>query len=217
MADEHLGPWEPLSPQDGGRLFSDCGARWWIGGGWAIDLLIGHQTRQHSDLDVLILRPEQHAVRAHLHDWDVHAADPPGSLRPWRIGEVLPSSVHDVWCRRDPSAPWSFQLMIDDVDGDEWLFRRDNRIRRPVATLSGRASLPGLPVLAADVQLLYKSGSPRTKDAPREKDGADFVSALPHLAHEECSWLREVLLLTRPDHDWIGRLERGSVAPGLMR
>jgi len=28
MAAEHLGPWVPLSPDDAGRLFSDCGASW---------------------------------------------------------------------------------------------------------------------------------------------------------------------------------------------
>jgi hypothetical protein len=200
MANQHLGLWVPLSPEEGGELFSGCRAKWWVAGGWAIDLLVGRQTRSHGDLDVLVLRPEQHVVRSYLKAWDVHAADPPGTLRPWPIGEVLPPSVHDIWCRRDPSAPWSFQLMIDDIDGDDWLFRRDNRVRRPVTTLFGRASRPGLPVLAPEVQLLYKSGS------LREKDAEDFVSALPHLAVDERHWLREALRATRPDHDWICRL-----------
>jgi hypothetical protein len=130
----------------------------------------------------------------------VHAAVPPGSLRPWPEGEVLPPSVHDIWCRRDPSAPWSFQLMIDDVDADDWLFRRDHRIRRGVTTLFGRASRPGLPVLAPEVQLLYKSGSLRDKDA------ADFATVVALLTEPERAWLRESLLVTRPDHEWIARL-----------
>lgn len=29
----------------------------WLGGGWAVDALVGHQTRRHSDLD-LVIRPE---------------------------------------------------------------------------------------------------------------------------------------------------------------
>ena len=206
MAAEHLGPWAPLSPEEAARLFSDCAAAWWVAGGWAIDLLAGGQARPHGDLDVLVLRPEQHVVRSYLKAWDVHAADPPGSLRPWPIAELLPPSVHDIWCRRDPSAPWSFQLMIDDVDRDEWLFRRDHRIRRPVPSLFGRASRSGLPVLAPEVQLLYKSGSPGAKDAPRDKDAYDFARALPHLALDERNWLLEALRVTRPDHDWIGRL-----------
>ncbi len=206
MAAEHLGPWAPLSPDDAGVVFSACEARWWVAGGWAIDLLVGRQTRSHADFDVLVLRPEQHVVRSYLHAWDVHAADPPGTLRPWPIGEILPLSVHDIWCRRDPSAPWAFQLMIDDVHGEDWLFRRDHRIRRPVRTLAGRASRPGLAVLAAEVQLLYKSGS------VREKDAADFDVARPGLSVDERHWLRDALRATHPDHDWIGRLEEDRPA-----
>jgi len=201
MGSGHLGPWEPLAPDDARLLFSKCAARWWVAGGWAIDLLVGRQTRSHEDFDVLVLRPEQHAVREHLHAWDVHAADPPGTLRPWPIGEILPLSVHDIWCRREPSAPWAFQLMIEDVDGEDWLLRRDHRIRLPLSTLAGRASRPGLPVLVAEVQLLYKSGS------LREKDAADFDIARSYLSADQRHWLRDALRATDPDHRWISRLE----------
>lgn len=163
MASQHLGAWAHLTPEDARPVISGCEARWWVAGGWAIDLLVGRQTRSHADVDVLVLRPEQHVVRTHLHAWDVHAADPPGTLRPWPIGEILPLAVHDIWCRRDPSAPWAFQLLIDDVDGDDSLFRRDHRIRLSVRDLAGRASRPGLPVLAAGVQLLCR----RLRDRPR--------------------------------------------------
>lgn len=200
MAAEHLGPWAPLVPEDAAELLSGCVARWWVAGGWAIDLLLGRQTRPHGDLDILVLRPDQHVVRSHLHAWDVHAADPPGALRPWPIGEELPSSVHDIWCRPGPTAPWAFQLMIDDIEDDDWLFRRDKIVRRPVTTLSGRASRPGLPVLAPEIQLLYKSGS------LRDKDLADFDRVLPHLAADERRWLRNTLLATQQDHEWISRL-----------
>src|ERR1700680_5085395 len=28
--------------------------RWWIGGGWGVDALVGRQTRKHVDLDLVI-------------------------------------------------------------------------------------------------------------------------------------------------------------------
>jgi hypothetical protein len=197
---EHLGSWEPLQPEQAAELLADVEARWWIAGGWAIDILVGHQSRVHADLDVLILRPEQHLFRSHLSPWDVQAADPPGSLRPWLLGEMLPAHVHDVWCRPDSTAPWSFQFMIDDVDGDDWMFRRDKAIRRPVSTLTSRASRPGMPVLAAEVELLYKS------KGMRQKDSADFETVLPHLAHGEREWLRRALMATNSRQEWVQRL-----------
>lgn len=32
----------------------EAGCRFWVAGGWGIDALIGHQTRQHRDLDLAI-------------------------------------------------------------------------------------------------------------------------------------------------------------------
>jgi len=195
-----LGRWDPMRPQRAATELAGLPTPWWIAGGWAIDLLLGRQSRVHGDLDVLILRRDHTEVREHLADWDLHAADPPGTLRPWPVGEVLPVHVHDVWCRRDAGSAWELQLMIDDTDGDDWVFRRDARIRRPIAALSGRASTATLPVLSPDVQLLYKS------KGLREKDVADFEVIRPHLASRERDSLRAALETASPGHPWIERL-----------
>jgi lincosamide nucleotidyltransferase A/C/D/E len=31
-----------------------AGVRWWVAGGWGVDVLIGRQTRAHRDLDLLV-------------------------------------------------------------------------------------------------------------------------------------------------------------------
>jgi hypothetical protein len=90
--------------------------------------------------------------------------------------------------------------MIDDTDGDDWLFRRDNRIRRPVQSLAGRASTAELAVLAPEVQLLYKS------EGLRDKDVADFQAVRPYLSANERRWLRANLELVVPGHPWIQEL-----------
>ena len=86
-----LGSWEPLTPALVCGLFAGSGVRWWIAGGWSLDLLVGRQTRRHADIDVTVLRADASAVRAHFAAWDVCVADPPGTgtLRPWRVGEEL--------------------------------------------------------------------------------------------------------------------------------
>lgn len=166
-----------MQPQEAAQLFANALVPWWIAGGWAIDLHVGRRTREHEDLDVLVLRPHLPDLRRCLDGWDLHEADPPGALRPWPSDERLPAHVADVWCRRTPNHPWSLQLMIDETspDGRTWLYRRAPNLQRQWTGLRGPASRPGRLVLAPEIQLLYKSFNPRLKDQ------ADFNALLPQL------------------------------------
>ena len=58
--------WQPLSPAQVQRVLSGLTVPWWIAGGWAIDLHLGRQTREHGDTDVVILRDDQLVVQQHL-------------------------------------------------------------------------------------------------------------------------------------------------------
>lgn len=192
----HELPWEPLVPEVLPDLLADMGAPWWLAGGWAVDAFLGRTTRVHEDTDVLVLRRDLPAFRSALASWDVQAADPPGTLRPWPVDEVLPLHVHDLWCRPAPEAAWALQLMVDDTDGEDWVYRRDPRLRRPVSSLAGPASDSARLVLAPEVQLLQKSRGRRPKDE------ADFAAAAPLLSPEARSWLRDALDLVSPGHPW---------------
>lgn len=197
-----LDEWEPLSVEAVTGLLRGTDVRWWIAGGWALDLHLGRQTRPHHDTDVLVLREELTAVRERLRGWDLHAADPPGTgiLRPWPEHEVLPATLHDIWCRETPTSPWALQLMVDDTDGTDWLYRRDVRIRRPVGELDGPASISHRPVLAPEVQLLYKSRTPRAKDV------ADFHAVVGSLEATRRDWLRRALREVDPGNGWLEAL-----------
>ncbi|MEV5961600.1 nucleotidyltransferase family protein [Kribbella sp. NPDC051952] len=43
-------------------LLSDKGIEVWVDGGWAVDALVGRQTREHGDLDLGVLRPQLDAA-----------------------------------------------------------------------------------------------------------------------------------------------------------
>ena len=166
MTSEH-GRWEPLSIDAVSTLLHSATVPWWIAGGWAIDLQVGARNRIHADVDVLVLRTHLQDLRRCLAGWDLFAADPPGTLVAFPPEASLSPGAHDVWCRPSPQQPWQLQLMVDEVADDDdtvWVYRRDRRIRRPWATLSGPASRPGRLVLTPEVQLLYKSHQPRPKD-----------------------------------------------------
>ena len=48
--------------------------RWWVAGGWALDLALGRRTRPHADLEVSVLAADQQALFEHLRGWDLRAA-----------------------------------------------------------------------------------------------------------------------------------------------
>lgn len=167
-------------------------------------LFLGRQTRDHEDLDVLVLRRDQLAVRTLLGTWDVQVAlpsprDETWPFRPWHLDEVLDPAIHDIWCRPQASLPWAFQLMIDDTRDGWWLFRRTPTVQRELATVGG-CTADGIPYLAPEIQVLYKA------KLHRPKDEADFYQVLPALSVTQRTWLREALFHVHPSHPWLDYL-----------
>lgn len=200
-----FGEWRPWHPQEVARFFSALTVPWWIAGGWALDLFLGGLTRAHEDIDVQFVRRDAQAIQAVFQGWDIqeagHPTTRPGEspFRQWASGAPISPGIHDIWCRPTPDAAWALQLMVADTTGDEWVFRRDKRISRPLDAIGCRTT-DGLPYLAPDIQLLYKAKSLRPKDA------ADFAQVLPSLDGERRQWLAHALVLAHPGHPWIAHL-----------
>lgn len=192
--------WEPAPLPEVAGLFRRAGIPWWIAGGHAVELAVGHPVREHGDIDVLVLRDDQLAVQRVLAGWEWWAADPPGTLRPWQPGEYLRPGIHDIWCRPGPAAPWRIQIMLDEAQDGLWFSRRDIAVHRPVAEL-GAIGAGGIPYLTPEVQLYYKAKEPRPKDE------TDLAAALPHLAPAQRIWLAKAILATYGAHPWIDRLD----------
>jgi hypothetical protein len=86
--------------------------------------------------------------------------------------------------------------MLDESVGNEWVSRRDPRIRRPISSL-GITNAEGVPYLAPEVQLFYKAKQPRPKDE------IDFAAVLPHLSSEQREWLSVSIRTSYGDeHPW---------------
>lgn len=177
-----LDNWEPLSLKKAVAVFTDAPFRWWICGGHALDLHAGTTWRPHEDLDVGILRTEAAKVYAWLSEWDLWVAAR-GTLRPWR-GVPLEADRHEnnVWARPGSPSPWRFDLTIGSGNDAEWIYRRDGAIRRSWdATVLWTND--GLPYLAPEVQLLFKSKS------PRPKDNLDARQVIPLLGADQRAFL----------------------------
>jgi hypothetical protein len=207
-----FGIWQPWQPEDLTRFFAALTVPWWIAGGWALDLFLGTQTRAHEDLDVLVLRRDQHEIRAHLQGWDVQEAHPerlPNSwpFQEWKQDAPLPAWVHDIWCRQHEHAPWAFQLMVIDTNHDQWISRRTAQVCGSLSTL-GLVTSDGIPYLAPEIQLFYKAKERRPKDEE------DFVRTLPALDGTRRAWLAQSLALVHPGHAWLRKLTYSEETDG---
>ena len=199
------GSWRTLDPADAAKLLASNEAPWWIAGGWALDLFRGRRTRPHTDLDVGVLRRDVASVLDTLSNWEVFEAKD-GRLTRLAAGCAPSRDVHSLWCRPTATDPWAIELLLDEADGDTWVYRRESRIRRPMSTIV-RQSPDRLRYLAPEIQLLYKS------KAPRERDEADFAQICPLLAADARRWLHDALELTTPDHKWMAALRDSEAGP----
>ncbi|MEJ7839818.1 MAG: hypothetical protein WKF81_13480, partial [Thermomicrobiales bacterium] len=101
--------WDPISIDSARELFRDYPGRWWIAGGWCIELFVDGAGREHADVDIELLRSEHHLIHDALPGWQLFACRVSGKeiLHLWEVGESLPSEVHDIWCRPTPESPWA--------------------------------------------------------------------------------------------------------------
>lgn len=171
---------------------------WWaVAGGWAIDLWLGEQTRDHHDVEVVVRRRDQHLVHAALSvEWELFALDPPGSgWRPWS-GVPIDAPAFQLQAR---SSSGEFDVFTEEVDERQWYFRRDRRITMG----SDQVIVPsasGIPIVRPEIQLLYMARSSELKNEH------DFALARPRLTPEAAAWLTDALRITLPGHHWLQQL-----------
>ena len=192
--------WRRSAPRDAIRWLRDAKTQWWIAGGWALDLYLGRDTRAHADVDVGCFRADLAEMRATLDGWAVYAAHE-RSLERLGPAEAPGEEVHSLWCRPETASEWWLELMLDERDGREWVYRRHADIRLPIRDLLLQTA-DGIPYLRPEVQLLYKAKSRRSRDE------ADLRSALPHLDRSALRWLRDALDTWEPGHPWLLELDR---------
>jgi hypothetical protein len=182
-----------------GVLLSDLRCEWFVCGGWAIDLFLGRVTREHKDVDIAVARNDQTEVRRYLagRGWRLEKAVD-GQLSIWADREVLSPPVHTVWCRNEEHDPAFVELLLNEIDGDRFRFRRDETITLPRERMYFKSD-SGLLVLAPEIVLLYKSSSP-------EENASDFRNAVVSLSEESRAWLKRALDKVSAQHPWAKEL-----------
>jgi Aminoglycoside-2''-adenylyltransferase len=194
-------PWKAWTPdQVAARLkgittVNGRPVRWATAGGWALDLFLGRITRDHEDLEIVVLNDDVALVLDAFGSpewrWNVPAD---GWLHP--LGSPAYSETHQTWLWSQADSAFVLDVFRDEHDDDTWICRRDPKITMPWSAVAD-TSATGTPYLIPEVVLLFKAKHARPKDL------TDMRTVLPSLNATQRVWLRANLEQVHPGHDWL--------------
>ena len=201
MLEAHPLPPPAFPPARAVQLMQLYNHRWAVAGGWAVDLFLGRQTREHEDIELAVFRSDQDDLRQHLVGWNPTYIVPGEKARerPWAMQESLDPPVHEIHTRPPQRDLTDMEFLLNETGGQDWIYRRDPRVRLPLekAILRGEH---GIPYLAPEIVLLYKAKH------RRDIDEQDFQAALPLLSDDRRRWLSAALNTAHPGHPWLAAL-----------
>lgn len=174
-------------------LLASVGAPWAIAGGWAVDLACDVVPRDHADVDIAIFRDDQRRFRCAFEGFTCEQVMG-GVMRPWFADTWIDPPIHELHIRSPADGGTVLELLMNERDRSSWVYRRDPRVRRAMDVAV--QTHHGIPVLAPEIVLLYKS------KAPRPIDQADFERALPVLSLSARVWLQDAIEIVSPGHPW---------------
>lgn len=183
---------EPLKVQ---RLMQNFNADWFVAGGWAIDLFVGKETRNHDDIEIAIFRKDQIALQNYFADWQMCKAQS-GELSVWKKGEFLELPLHEIHCFKKNAAPPTLEVLLNETDGTNWIYRRNAKITKPLSEIYFTTN-SGIKFLRPEIVLLYKSKNPHLKDEQ------DFEVVAKSLNEQSKKWLKNALTICYNEHPWL--------------
>jgi hypothetical protein len=187
-------------------MMSGFPAPWFVSGGWAIDLFLGEVTRVHSDVEIGIFRCDQQALRRQLPGWALEKAvdsNEGGKWVGWAANEELQLPVHQIKATLREGTPTEIEFFLNERSETHWISRRHEGLARPVSQAIFVSSI-GVPVLAPEIQLLFKA------KYNRQKDRLDFERAIGRFNEMQRKWLATALRQYHAGHSWMAVLGVGS-------
>ncbi len=161
-------------------------------------MYLGKVTRPHEDIEIAIFRRDQTALHDYLDGWLWQKVFN-GERSVWHRGELLELPIHELYCFNQAAEPQQFEVLLNESSETEWVYRRNEKIRRPL-TKCQLISNAGVKFLCPEVVLLYKSKNPRAKDEQ------DFAAIVKHLDEERRGWLKHAIAACEPRHHWLQSL-----------
>jgi Aminoglycoside-2''-adenylyltransferase len=182
------------------RRLEGVEAPWYVAAGWAIDLFLGGDHREHEDLELAVPNARFDEIVGAFPELDFFVITGPHEATPLAEARDRLEETHQTWVREPETELWRFEVFREPSDGDTWVCRRDESIR---LSYDGVIDHTGdrIPYGRPEIVLLFKA-----KHAHRSRDQADFEAVLPRLGPERRRWLAEALERVHPGHPWLAEL-----------
>lgn len=141
------------------RALDESGVAIWIDGGWAVDAVVGRQTRPHNDLDIAVEAKSLDALQQLLAERGYRET-------PSRDALECNFVVEDEYGRKI-----DVHVVVLDDQGGVWSDATDG-IAYPAGSLTGDGIIAGTSVrcISAEMQLRFKTSYP-----PRAVDRQDVA------------------------------------------
>jgi aminoglycoside-2''-adenylyltransferase len=194
--------WDPWRPEQAAELLGGVDLPWYVAAGWAIDLFLGGDWREHEDLEIAVPNTRFDEVTEVLAGFEIFVITAHAEATPLVDARDRLMDTHQTWVREPASGKWRFDLFREPSDGDTWICRRDPAIRLPYTQVIEWTE-DGIPYGRPEIVLLFKA-----KHVGEAKNQADFEAALPRLDARRRDWLRDALEQVHPGHEWLARLEK---------
>jgi hypothetical protein len=196
--------WDPWRPEQVAELLAGIQLPWYVAAGWAIDLFLGGDWREHEDIEVAVPSSRFDELAGVLTPFEVFVITAQAEVTPLAEARDRLVDTHQTWIREPSSGKWRLDLFREPSDGDTWICRRDPAIRLPYEQVIERTE-DGIPYGRPEIVLLFKA-----KHVAQAKNQADFEAALPRLDARRREWLLSALELVHPGHAWVAQLEKAA-------
>jgi len=192
--------WDAWRPEKIARLLDGVEIPWYVAAGWAIELFLGGQRREHEDIEIAVPNSRFDELVEAFNGFEIFVITGPAQAMPLEQARDQLATTHQTWFLEPETGAWRFDVFREPSDGETWICRRDPQIRLPYDEVIEWSS-DGIPYGRPEIVLLFKA-----KHSAQSKNQQDFDAVLPVLDVERRRWLAAALELVHPGHPWLAEL-----------
>src|SRR3954447_16375358 len=160
--------WDAWRPEQVATLLGGLDVPWYVAAGWAIDLFLGGQRREHEDLEIAVPNTRFDEIADVLEAFEIYVITGPHEATPLPSAHDRLADTHQTWIREPATGLWRFDVFREPSDGDAWICRREPSIRLPYERVIEWTD-DRIPYGRPEIVLLFKA-----RHVHQEKNERDF-------------------------------------------